>query len=348
MLSSLENTFNQKKVLITGHSGFKGKWLCRILKNLNAKVFGFSVDPISLDGFGISSISQIVDKEYVGDINNFDLEKLILEIKPNFIFHFAAQALVRKSIEEPLITINTNTNGTCNLLEALRKYNNPCNVVLITSDKVYKNKEWIWGYRENDRLGGVDPYSASKAMAEIAIQSYLKTYNFLENKIRISVARAGNVIGGGDWSEDRIIPDLIRSIKMNKPLLIRSPKATRPWQHVLDPLFGYLQLAKILSNNNAIHGECFNFGPLNQECRTVESICLQVKEIIPEVKFLFNEESNIESNLLQLDCSKCKNLLNYSSRFDSYEAVDLTISWYKKFLKEKSHLIELIDQQIKI
>ena len=348
MLNLFENTFLNKKVLITGHSGFKGRWLCRVLKNLNSRVFGFSIDPIPLRDFGLSATSQLIDKEYLGDITKVDLDNLINELKPDFIFHFAAQALVRKSIQQPINTIKTNTLGTCYLLEALKNYKNSCNVVLITSDKVYKNKEWIWGYRENDTLGGKDPYSASKAMAEIAIHSYLQTYDYLSKNIRISVARAGNVIGGGDWSEDRIIPDLIRSVKSNKPLLIRSPKATRPWQHVLDPIFGYIQLAKILSIDTAIHGECFNFGPANQESRTVESICLQVRDAIKEIKFLFNEESNIESNLLQLDCSKCHKVLKYASRFDSYEAVAMTTTWYKEFMKEKPNLIELIDQQIKI
>jgi len=348
MLNFFEDTFINKKVLITGHSGFKGRWLCRVLKNLNSEVFGLSIDPVSLRDFGLTSISQILDKEYVGDITKVDLGDLISQLNPDFIFHFAAQALVRKSIQQPINTIKTNALGTCYLLEALKNYKNPCNVVLITSDKVYKNKEWIWGYRENDTLGGIDPYSASKAMAEIAIQSYLKTYDFLEKDIRISVARAGNVIGGGDWSEDRIIPDLIRSVRSNKPLLIRSPKATRPWQHVLDPLFGYMQLAKFLSIDTSIHGECFNFGPANQESRTVESICHQVKDIIPEIKFLFNEESNIESNLLQLDCTKCSKILKYDSRFDSYEAVAMTTAWYKEFMKENSKVTELTDKQINI
>ena len=185
-------------------------------------------------------------------------------------------------------------------------------------------------------------------MAELGIKSYLNTYDFLNNGVKIAIGRAGNVIGGGDWSKDRLIPDLIKSIKSKETLMIRSPKATRPWQHVLDPLYGYLKLAAALDNDPSLHGEAFNFGPLNQESRSVESICYQVKDILPEVKFKINDIYNSESNLLQLDCSKSHVRLGCSARFDSYEAVKMTINWYRQYMKDKTKLKYIVDEQIRV
>ncbi len=346
MLHLIEQNLKGKKIIITGHSGFKGKWLCRILKKLNCNVFGFSSYPIDQNLFGLSEKSDLVDKEYIGDICNYDLNYLIEDLSPDYIFHFAAQALVRESIKDPINTFKTNTLGTCLLLDSLKSYKKECNVILITSDKVYKNKEWIWGYREVDQLGGNDPYSASKAMAELGIKSYLNTYDYLKNGVKISIARAGNVIGGGDWSKDRLIPDLMRSIESGETLVIRSPKATRPWQHVLDPLYGYLTLAIKLSIDDELHGEAFNFGPPNQEFRSVESICSQVKNMLPNLKFKIGDEINCESNLLQLDCSKAFDILGYSPRFDSYQAVKMSVEWYKDYLYKNGNIKVLLDQQI--
>tara|TARA_B100000073_G_scaffold82687_1_gene63296 strand:+ start:47636 stop:48682 length:1047 start_codon:yes stop_codon:yes gene_type:complete len=347
MFNDIEQVYKYKKVLVTGHSGFKGKWLCRILKKLNCEVFGFSSYKIESSLFGFDDKSQLVDKEYIGDICTYDLNNLIKKISPDYIFHFAAQALVKESIREPINTFKTNTLGTCLILDALKNLKKRINVVLITSDKVYKNKEWIWGYRETDQLGGKDPYSASKAMAEIGIQSYLNTYDYLNNGINIAIGRAGNVIGGGDWSRDRLIPDLIKSIKSKNIIMIRSPKATRPWQHVLDPLYGYLKLGASLDNDHSLHGEAFNFGPSNQEARSVESICYQVKDIFPEVKFKINDIENCESNLLQLDCAKSLIRLGFSARFDSYQAVEMTINWYRQYMNDKTKLKYIIDEQIR-
>lgn len=348
MLNYLKPVFKDKKVLITGHSGFKGRWLCRILRLLSCEIHGFSSYPVDFIGFGIKNKSDLIDFEYVGDICNYDLKTLIKNISPDYIFHFAAQALVRESIKNPIKTYNTNTMGTCYLLDALKAFEYNSKVVLITSDKVYENKEWLWGYRETDQLGGKDPYSASKAMAEIAIASYLKTFDYLKNGVKISIARAGNVIGGGDWSKDRLLPDLIRSINSGEKLSIRSPKSTRPWQHVLDPLYGYLKLAVFLDSQPSLHGEAFNFGTLKQEFRSVESICYQVKEILPEVKFIFSDQTNYECNLLQLDCTKASLKLNYNNKFDSYEAVGMAVEWYKEYINSGSNLSNLLDQQIGI
>ena len=346
MFNEISKVFKNKKVLVTGHSGFKGRWLCRILKKLNCEVYGFSSYEINSNLFGFDDQAELVDKEFIGDICTYDLVSLIKNISPDYIFHFAAQALVRESIIEPINTFKTNTIGTCLILDALKSLKKRINVVLITSDKVYENKEWIWGYRENDQLGGKDPYSCSKAMAELGIKSYLSTYDYLNNGVKIAIGRAGNVIGGGDWSKDRLIPDLIKSIKTKDSLMIRSPKATRPWQHVLDPLYGYLKLGAALDKDNSFHGEAFNFGPINQESRSVESICSQVKHILPEVNFTINDIDNSESNLLQLDCAKSLARLGYSARFDSYESVKMSINWYIQFMKDKTKLKYLIDEQI--
>tara|TARA_B100001989_G_scaffold3713_1_gene2511 strand:+ start:61462 stop:62508 length:1047 start_codon:yes stop_codon:yes gene_type:complete len=347
MFNHLEQVFKYKKVLVTGHSGFKGRWLCRILKKFNCEVFGFSSYKIDESSFGFNKKEELVDKEYIGDICTYDLNSLIKKISPDYIFHFAAQALVRESILNPINTFKTNTIGTCLILDALKNTKKRINIVLITSDKVYENKEWIWGYRETDQLGGKDPYSASKAMAELGIKSYLNTYDYSNNGVNIAIGRAGNVIGGGDWSKDRLIPDLIKSIKSKEILIIRSPKATRPWQHVLDPLYGYLKLGASLDNDSSFHGEAFNFGPSNQESRSVESICYQVKDILPEVKFKINDNENSESSLLQLDCAKSLLRLGFKARFDSYQSVKMTINWYRQYMNDKTKLKNIIDEQIR-
>ena len=351
MKKDFHSLFRKKRILVTGHSGFKGRWICRILKNFGAEVYGYSLDPVNMHDFSIDNISSLVDQETIGDIRDFQmLYTTINAVKPDFIFHMAAQSLVRKSIKYPLETFSTNSLGTCNLLEAIRIHKKKCVVVLITSDKVYENKEWVWGYRENDSLGGVEPYSASKSMAEIAISSYIRTYDFLSDDIRISIARAGNVIGGGDWSEDRIIPDLVRSAQKKKEdlLLIRSPNATRPWQHVLDPLFGYLTLASALSDSIELHSEAFNFGPQNQESRSVESICNQVKSLMPSINFKISPSDSKEASLLQLDCKKSTQLLDFTNKLNSYKAVEITVQWYINYFLKSESMIDLIDKQISL
>ena len=238
------NNFQGKRVLITGHTGFKGFWLSMILKSLGADVTGVSLktDKDVKSHFGTLNGPSLI-KTHNFDIRNLSLLKELIEkIKPNYIFHLAAQALVSESFRDPLNTFTTNTIGTINLLESLRQINIECNAIMITSDKVYENVEWVYGYRENDKLGGSDPYSASKACAELSIQTYFKS--FLDNSnINLCIARAGNVIGGGDWSQNRLVPDCIRSWTKNEVVKLRSPKSTRPWQHVFDPINGYLTLA---------------------------------------------------------------------------------------------------------
>ena len=265
-MNGLGQFFTGKVVLITGHTGFKGSWLSLWLTYLGAKVVGVSKDiPTRPSNFIVSSVSTKTDDRRIDILNAEAIEKLILEVQPDFVFHLAAQALVRPSYDNPLETLTTNSIGTANVLEALRKLEKEVAVVMITSDKVYDNVEWVWGYRETDRLGGKDPYSASKAMAEIVIRTYVESYfNTEDSNVHIGIARAGNVIGGGDWALDRIVPDCMTAWSQDKVVDIRNPWATRPWQHVLEPLSGYLLLAAHLVLKTNKHGKPYNFGPSTQ------------------------------------------------------------------------------------
>lgn len=327
--------FNKKKILITGHTGFKGSWLSAWLSYLNSNIYGFSIGiPTKPSNFEASNLKHHIN-DHRGDIKNLEaLQELVKTIQPDIIFHFAAQALVRESFLDPVNTWETNTIGTVNLLESVRLIKNPCVVILITSDKAYQNNEWVWGYRETDILGGDDPYSASKAGAELAIKSYIKSFFISPNKhIKIGVARAGNVIGGGDWSENRIVPDCIKSWKSGKVVELRNPNATRPWQHVLEPLSGYLNLAFALHNSNNIHGEAFNFGPSNSSDYSVEELVCEMSKFWSQVQWASNKpDVNFkESSLLKLNCDKALNILKWKPVWDFEETVKETIMWYKNY-----------------
>ena len=268
----LKYFFNKKKVLITGNTGFKGTWLSLWMHNLGANVVGISKDlPTKPSHYDSIGLNQKINTRKIDISNNLKFRNEIKKIKPDFIFHLAAQAIVKKSYTNSKDTWNSNLIGTINILEALRKIKKETIVVLITSDKVYKNIETKKGYKENDTLGGIDPYGASKSATEIAIKSYVKSFfSEKKNKAFISIARAGNVIGGGDWSENRLIPDCIRSWSKNKGVVIRNPQSTRPWQHVLEVLYGYMTLAvKLKENKKKLHGEAFNFGPSNQNYKVI-------------------------------------------------------------------------------
>lgn len=323
--------FKDSKVLITGHNGFKGTWLSKILTMNGAKVYGFSKKNNNPHFAKLNFNNQLYNKE--GDVTNFkQIKNFIKNTQPDFVFHLAAQALVSTSLINPLETIQTNVIGLANFLESLRDIKSIRSAVIITSDKCYDNQEWIWGYREEDKLGGKDPYSASKASAEIIFNSYLKSF-FNETKLGLASARAGNVIGGGDWSKDRLIPDCVKSINSNNQILIRSPKSNRPWQHVLEPLSGYLTLAKKLSLNKKKFLGSYNFGPDNKSIKNVEEI---VKLIISKYgkgryKIKKNPLSLKESKLLQLNCDKSKNVLNWYPKWDIYKTIEETIYWYKNY-----------------
>jgi len=261
-LTSLD-IFRGAKVLITGHTGFKGSWLSAWMNHLGADVNGMSVDiPSTPSNFSASFIDEFVNDHQVdvGDTNK--VKNLIAKIQPDFVFHLAAQALVRPSYQNPVRTMMTNAIGTANVLDALKYLDKKVVATMITSDKAYDNVEWAWGYRETDKLGGKDPYSASKGMAELAIRSYVDSFfNSSDSNVRVGIARAGNVIGGGDWAVDRIVPDCMIAWAAGQTVDIRSPQATRPWQHVLEPLSGYIALAVNLYQDNINHGEAYNFGP---------------------------------------------------------------------------------------
>ena len=345
------NIYQNKKVLVTGHNGFKGAWLSLWLKNLGAKVTGISLPNRAEESFfKANGISELVEDINL-DIRNFDsINTLINKLEPDFVFHLAAQALVRRSYREPLETWSTNLVGTLNILESLRLIEKKCACILITSDKCYENKEWAWGYRENDILGGPDPYSASKACAELAINSYVKSFfNDKQNSlVKIVSARAGNVIGGGDWSEDRIVPDCIKAWSKDGIVELRSPSSTRPWQHVLEPLSGYLSLGSKLYNNDLLHGESFNFGPQIAENKSVLDLVNTMGEYWEKVRWVCKEEEKKphESSLLNLNCDKAFFDLNWHSVLSFKETIRYTIEWYKLFYEDNLNIQSISLNQI--
>ncbi len=344
------NFFKNKKILVTGHTGFKGAWLSYYLYLLGAKVMGLSLKPSTKPSlFEILSLKKKIENNFLNILDKKKVEKKILRFKPDIVFHLAAQALIKKSYEMPLDTWKTNLIGTLHILETIRKQKKSCVCVIITSDKCYENFEKIKGYKENDILGGIDPYSASKAATEIAFKSYFNSF-FKNTKHRLVTARAGNVIGGGDWSENRIIPDCIKSIKNGQKVQIRNPKATRPWQHVIEILNGYLRLAKKLSLNKKINGESFNFGPSNSEIVSVGKILTHIKKNWSGFKWIkVGNSIKNETDLLVLNTDKAKKILSWNTRLKVPEAVKLTIEWYKEFYKNmnyKSRINLLTKKQI--
>ena len=334
-------TFKNKKVLVTGHTGFKGSWLSIWLNYLGANVFGVSDDVVSNpSNYLVSSIPHFVNDLRV-DIRNSDkVKSLIKEIQPDFIFHLAAKALVKSSYENPTDTFTSNVIGTVNMLDALRNVDKKIIVVMITSDKAYDNVEWPWGYRENDRLGGKDPYSASKGMAELAIHSYVNSFFGTPNSnIRIGVARAGNVIGGGDWAADRIVPDCMVAWANDKTANIRNPHSTRPWQHVLEPLSGYLCLAKNLNLNSDNQGEAYNFGPSADQNYPVSKLIDEMSKYWNKVKWKDVSKSGNhvhEAGLLKLNCDKALFDLDWKSTLQFQETVKMTLEWYKNYYQNKT------------
>ena len=324
--------YRNKKVLITGHTGFKGTWMAFLLKEMGAEVCGFSLAPVDTPNhFDLLNLKNDI-KHIVGDIRDADaLNRAIQDFQPEFVFHLAAQALVRESYANPVNTFDTNIMGSVNLLEAVRKCNSVRSLVYITSDKCYENVEWVWGYRENDQLGGRDPYSASKAAAEIVFSSYARSFFDQCPSLGAATTRAGNVIGGGDWAVDRIIPDCIRAIEAGEPIFLRNPGATRPWQHVLEPLAGYLMLAQRLYEDPKCWGGSWNFGPSTDEVRTVQNVA---KVIIAHfgkgsIEVVESQTQPHEARLLQLNCDKAHQLLEWSPQWHVEKTLEATALWYK-------------------
>ena len=328
-----ESFWKEKQVLITGHTGFKGSWLSIWLNKLGANVTGIALAPDTNPNlFQSGNINELIDSHIIDIRDSEELDRAIVKIDPEIVFHLAAQPLVRKSYDQPLITHNTNIIGTANILNSLRDCKNFRVGIMITTDKVYKNKEWKWPYKETDELGGYDPYSSSKAAAEIIIDSFKSSF-FNHKNIAISSARAGNIVGGGDWSMDRLIPDAIRAWVQEKDVLeIRSPDAIRPWQHVLEPLFGYIQLAESSWADHSLAGS-YNFGPNVSEVATVSDIISLARESFGkgEIKFLQNYTGPHEAINLQLDITKAESILSWSPKLNLAKTIDLTMEWYKKF-----------------
>lgn len=335
-MNYLESTYNNKRILVTGHTGFKGSWLSIWLKTLGAEVSGISLDiPTNPSNYEACNLDGIV-KDYRLDICELDkMSDLIKEIDPDFIFHLAAQAIVSTSYMSPIETIVTNSIGTTTVLEAVRDYQKKLVAIMITSDKAYDNQEWEWGYRETDKLGGKDPYSASKAMAELAISTYCHSYfNSDDNNVNIGVSRAGNVIGGGDWAKDRIIADCVRAWSKNKVVEIRNPNATRPWQHVLEPLSGYLTLGHFLSRSPKLHGEAYNFGPPADYNHSVKELIETMKAFWGDIEWKdVSEKDEIfhEAGLLKLNCDKALSHLHWSPTLSFQDTVRMTVDWYREY-----------------
>lgn len=345
------NIFADKTVLITGHTGFKGAWFTAWLKLLGAKVVGISLDqPTIPSHFNIAQMAIGMTDLRIDIRNEKALKDAVLSAQPDFVFHLAAQALVRRSYDDPIETYQTNVMGTLHLLEALRSLGNPCSAVIITSDKCYDNVEWVWGYRETDTLGGPDPYSASKGAAELAIQSHIKSFfPKKSSKVRIASARAGNVIGGGDWAVDRIVPDCVKAWSNDGVVELRNPNSTRPWQHVLEPLSGYLSLAVGLSQRSDLHGEAFNFGPQVSTNHSVHELVQQMAQYWDKVRWLDVSDSYVgpyESALLKLNCDKALYWLNWCSVMDFEDTVRLTAQWYSSYYQDPTTISDLTVFQI--
>lgn len=331
------NNFKNKKVMVTGHTGFKGSWLSVWLNILGAEVIAVSKD-IPTQPSHYELFKKIFNYDYRINLENLTkLTEIIKKNKPDYLFHLAAQPIVLQSYTNPYDTFSSNSLGTLNILEALKRSNHRCSAIFITSDKCYENINQEIKYKETDRLGGIDPYSTSKASAELIIKGYYESFfKTSESKIRISSARAGNVMGGGDWAEHRIVPDCIKSWNSEKELVIRNANATRPWQHVLEPVNGYLTLASLLNENTKLNGESFNFGPSDSNSYTVESLVIELAKFFPGAKWSIEDSKNklYEANLLSLDCMKAKKTLGWEAKLNFNKTAEWTSKWYHIYYNE--------------
>lgn len=331
------NFWKDKKVFLTGHTGFKGSWLSMWLQVMGAQIKGYSLEeePTSPALFKVAKVARGMESE-IGDIRDLDaLQKSMQSFNPDILIHMAAQPLVRLSYTNPVDTYSTNVMGTVNVLEAARKCTNLKAIVSVTTDKCYENKEWVWGYRENEPMGGHDPYSNSKGCAELVSSAYRNSFYNDNNTANLATARAGNVIGGGDWAKDRLVPDILKAFQEKQPVIIRNPMATRPWQHVLEPLSGYLLLAESLYKETG-YDEAWNFGPRDQDCKPVGYILNQMVNLWGECASWENDKGTNphEANLLKLDCSKAKVRLNWEPKWSVDITLGKIISWHKAWLNE--------------
>jgi CDP-glucose 4,6-dehydratase len=328
-----------KKVFITGHTGFKGSWLSLWLQDMGAVVKGYALDPNTKPNlFTQAKVAQNMDSE-IGDITDLNhISESMKIFNPEVLIHMAAQPLVRLSYQEPVLTYTTNVMGTVNVLEAARKCTNLKAIVSVTTDKCYENKEWPWGYRENEPMGGHDPYSSSKGCAELVTAAYRKSFFNDANSAFLASARAGNVIGGGDWSSDRLIPDILRAFEKNEPVIVRNPISTRPWQHVLEPISGYLVLAQHLYEEGSNFAEGWNFGPKDEDCKPVSWILdKMVTSWGNGASWELDKNNNPhEAGFLKLDCSKASMQLNWNPKWNLENTLESIINWHQHYLAQKN------------
>lgn len=348
------DVYRGKKVLVTGHTGFKGSWLSQWLIKLGAEVVGYSKGvPTNPSLFEVLDLESRLS-HHLGDVRDLKaLKTLVATEEPDFVFHLAAQSIVSNSYRDPVETITTNVMGTMNALESLRDLEHKCVVIMITSDKCYENVEWLWGYKETDQLGGKDVYSGSKGAAELVIHSYIQSFFKGNDLVRVGTGRAGNVIGGGDWAADRIVVDTVKAWSTGSPVEIRCPDATRPWQHVLEPISGYLCLGQNLWESLEVNHEAFNFGPSTPETHKVTDLLQSMysawfesrTDLAEPFKITDNVPFN-EAGLLKLNCDKAKYYLNWTSSLSYVETVEMVVQWYKAFYNASSDMKDLTDTQI--
>lgn len=344
--------WKEKKVFLTGHTGFKGSWLSLWLQDMGAVVKGYSLEPNTTPNlFNEANVVENMESE-IGDITDLNhLRASMVSFNPEVLIHMAAQPLVRLSYHEPVLTYATNVMGTVNVLEAARMCTNLKAIVSVTTDKCYENKEWAWGYRENEPMGGYDPYSSSKGCAELVTSAYRKSFFNETNSTFLASARAGNVIGGGDWSDDRLIPDILRAFGNGEPVIVRNPLATRPWQHVLEPLAGYLVLSQHLYEGGSEFAEAWNFGPKDEDCKPVSWI---LDKMIDKwgngASWELDKNNNPhEAGYLKLDCSKAANQLNWYPKWNLENALERIINWHKNYMSgynvQEQCLLEIANYQ---
>ncbi len=342
-----------KRVFLTGHTGFKGGWLSLWLTSMGAKVTGYALAPnTNPNFFEVVKVADDLEQSHIADIRDLEiLQKAMADAKPEIVIHMAAQPLVRYSYANPVETYATNVMGTVHVLESIRNVDNVQAAVIVTTDKCYENKEWAWGYRENEPMGGYDPYSNSKGCAELVTSAYRQSYfpaeKYAKHQVAIASARAGNVIGGGDWSEDRLIPDVIKAFEANETLIIRNPLATRPWQHVLEPLSGYLVLAQALYQEGAKFDGAWNFGPRDEDARTVQEVInLLIKNWGSVASWTQDQsEQPHEAHSLKLDCSKARQYLNWIPRWSLERAIENIAHW-QRIHQQNGDMREISLQQI--
>lgn len=345
--------FSNRRVFITGHTGFKGSWICLLLNQWGADVYGYALEPPTNPSmFNEAKIGELMTSN-IGDIRDYNnLLKVMQQVQPEIVIHMAAQPLVRESYRMPIETYSINVMGTVHLLEACRNTKSVNTIVNVTTDKCYENREWLWGYRENEPMGGYDPYSNSKGCSELVTSSFRNSYfnplKYAEHGVALASARAGNVIGGGDWADDRLIPDFIRAISKGEEVKIRSPYAIRPWQHVLEPLTGYLTLAAKLYTDGNDYAQGWNFGPDDQDAKNVEWITKTICELWGEGAS-FSIDTKLqphEANYLKLDCSKAKAELNWFPKWNIETTLKSIVDWNKAFINGEN-IREITNNQIK-